>query len=108
MLNEKFKLVGATPNTYIMDNEASKDLKEAMLQENIQYQLIPPHNYCTNIAERTIQIFKAHFKAGLASLDPDYPLREWERLLDQALISLNLLRSTRVNPNLSDYAYLFG
>ena len=37
LLNEKFKLAGATPNTYIVDNEASKDLNDAMLQEYIKY-----------------------------------------------------------------------
>ena len=37
-----------------------------------------------------IKIFKNHFKADLASLDPDFPLSEWDRLISQDEIKLNL------------------
>ena len=107
-LNSQFAKAGAQPTTYIMDNEASTDLKDALQEEQIEHQLVPPHNHRTNLAERAIQTFKAHFKAGLASLDPDFPLREWDRLIKQAVTTLCLLRSARANPNLSAYAYLFG
>ena len=33
-------------------------------------------------------------------------MREWDRLLPQAEVSLNLLHASRVNPNLSAYAYI--
>ena len=46
--------------------------------------------------------------AGFASCDPAFPLSEWDRLLVQAEITLNLLRTSRVNPALSAYTYLFG
>ena len=58
--------------------------------------------------ERAIQTFKHHFLSGLASLPPDFPLVEWDCLLLQALITLNLLRSSRANPKLSAHAYLHG
>jgi len=35
-------------------------------------------------------------------------MMEWDRLLDQAFLTLNLLRPSRLNPSLSAYAYLFG
>lgn len=41
-------------------------------------------------------------------MDPAFPMAEWDRLLPQAVISLNLLQNARVNPKLSSYAYLFG
>ena len=44
----------------------------------------------------------------MASLDPNYQLSEWDRLVDQANITLNLLFSTRINPKLSSYTYIFG
>ena len=91
-----------------MDNEASADLKQAMLSKSISYQLVPPHIHRTNLAERAIQTFKNHFKAGFASVDPKFPAREWDRLLPQAVLTLNLLRSARNNPRLSAHAYLFG
>ena len=107
-LNAQFSKAGVQPTTYIMDNEISKELKNAMAKEEVKYQLVPPHCHRTNLAERAIQTFKQHFKAGLASTDPNFPLSEWDRLLPQAIITLNLLRTARVNPKLSAYAYLFG
>ena len=96
------------PSTWVMDNECSTDLKAALNKEKIDWQLVPPHNHRANAAERGIQTFKHHFKACLATIDPDFPMREWDRLLVQAELTLNLLRSSRVNPKLFAYAYLFG
>ena len=51
---------------------------------------------------------KNHFISGLSTADPDLPIRKWDRLLHQCLITLNLLRSYMVNPYLSACAYIFG
>ena len=83
------------PNTYVLDNEVSSTLIDAMAKENISYQLVPPHIHRTNLAERAIQTYKNNFKAGLATLDPDFPLSEWDRLIPQAKITINLLRASR-------------
>ena len=107
-LNKKLSSAGMQPNTYVLDNEVSSTLIEAMTKENISYQLVPPHIHRANLAERAIQTYKNHFKAGLATLDPDFPLSEWDRLIPQANITINLLRASRSNPSLSAYAYLFG
>ena len=61
-----------------------------------------------NAAERAIQTCKDHFLVCLANVDPEFPITEWDRLLPQASITLNLLRNSRMNPKLSAYAYLFG
>ena len=47
-------------------------------------------------------------KACLATLDPDFPLREWDPLLPQIELTLNLLRTAKVNPKLSAYEVLEG
>ena len=91
-----------------MDNEISGELLAAFKERQITYQLVPPHTHRRNLAERAIQTYKNHFKAGLASVNPNFPLSEWDRLLEQANITLNLLRSSRVNPKLSAYSYIFG
>ena len=41
-------------------------------------------------------------------LDPKSPIQEWERLLPQCDITLNILRSLRRQTNLSSYAATFG
>ena len=55
-----------------------------------------------------MQTFKNHFKAGLATADPNFPLTEWDRLIPQANITLNLLRTSRANLALSACAYIYG
>jgi hypothetical protein len=77
-------------------------------RKGVEYQLVLPHVHRRNAAERAIQTFKNHFLAFLATCDPDFPVSEWDRLLFQAELTLNLLRSPRVNPKLSAYAYLNG
>ena len=85
-LQEKFKNAGTAPNTWILDNETSHNLQEAMTKYTIKFQFVPPHNHRANLAERAIQTFKSHFKAGLASVHPDFPIAEWDRLLDHCLL----------------------
>ena len=86
-----FAKAGAAPNTYVMDNEISDGLIAALEKNQTTYQLVPLYTHRRNLAERVIQAYKNHFKSGLASIDPNFPLSEWDRLLEQANITLNLL-----------------
>ena len=74
-----------------------------MAAKDIGYQLAPPHIHRAKLAETAIKTFKSHFEAGLASLDSDFPLTEYNRLILQAVLTLNLLRSGRFNPT---YQYI--
>ena len=107
-LHKKFTLAGLAPNNYVMDNEISDEFISALTKHNVTYQLVPPHTHRRNLAERAIQTYKNHFKAGLASVDPNFPLSEWDRLINQANITLNMLRASRSNPKVSAYTYVFG
>ncbi len=99
---------GLQPQLQKLDNEASSALQQFLQSQGIDYQLAPPHLHRRNAAERAIRTFKNHFIAGLCSTDRDYPLHLWDRLLPQALLTLNLLRGSRINPRLSAYAQLHG
>ena len=79
-------------------------MKHAFEKHNIDFQLVPPHQHRRNAAERAIMTFKNHLLAGLATCDPSFTIREWDRILDQCELTLNLLRNSRVNPNLSAWA----
>ena len=107
-MHDTFALSNNKPEVYILDNEKSNELINLFKTNEVEYQLAPPHCHRTNLAERAIQTFKSHFLAGLATCDPDYPLREWDRLLQQAVLTLNLLRPSRSNPKVSAYTFLFG
>ena len=93
---------------HIMDNEASDFLKHALIKHKITYQLVPPHLHRRNMAERAIQIFKAHFISFLCTAPSTFPAKEWDRLLPQCETTLNLLCPCRYNPKLSAYAALEG
>ena len=91
---------------HVLDNECSKVLKEYMEEENRLFQLVPPHLHRRNTSERAIQTFKNHFIAGIVSTHNDLPLHLWYRLLPQAIVTLNLLHPSRINPTLSAHAQL--
>jgi hypothetical protein len=100
--------VGVTPKMHILDNECSAEFKERIKLNNMQYQLVPPHDHRRNIAEKAIQVFKAHFISILCSADKAFPLHLWDRLLGQAEHTVNMLRTSRMTPPVSAYAYLWG
>ena len=99
---------GFHPKLHILDNEASGDFKSFLKQKNVQYQLVPPHTHRRNAAERAIQTFKNHFISGLCSVDKTFPIHLWDRLLPQAVLTLNLLRPSRWNSKLSAYQQIYG
>jgi hypothetical protein len=99
---------GLKPRLQRLDNECSDALKQFMRDEDIDFQLVPPGIHRRNAAERAICTFKNHFIAGLCSVDKDFPLHLWDRLVPQALITLNLLCGSRINPKQSAYSQVFG
>jgi hypothetical protein len=96
------------PKLQTLDNEASTALKNFFTVNDITYQLVPPHCHRRNAAERDIRTFKEHFVDGISSVDPSFPLHLWDRLLPQAEITLNLLRTSQLHPQLSAAAHFHG
>ena len=99
---------GLKPQLQRLDNEASALLRAFLTEKQIDYQLAPPHLHRRNAAERAIRTFKNHFVSILCGTDPQFPLHLWDRLVPQTLVTLNLLRSSRLNPSLSAQAQLHG
>jgi hypothetical protein len=96
------------PKLQTLDNEASTALKNFFTANDVYYQLVLPRCHRRNAAERAIRTFKEHFVAGLSSVDPTFPLHLWDRLLPQTEITLNLLRTSRLHPQLSAAAHFRG
>jgi hypothetical protein len=95
------------PKTHVLDNEASEAFKNE-IKKNCKIQLVPPDNHRRNLAERAIQTFKNHFKSVLAGVDDSFPMKLWDKLLPQVILTLNLLRQSNVAPTISVYAYVNG
>jgi hypothetical protein len=99
---------GFKPKLQTLDSESSAALKSFFTENDVEYQLVPPHCHRRNAAERAIHTFKENFVSVLASVDPDVPLHLWGHLFPQAEITLNLLRKSRQHPQLSAAAHYHG
>ena len=107
-LTEDLKSWGINPVFYFMNNEASTALNMTMTTIKIKYQLVPPSNHIEKNTVIAIKTFNNHFILGLCSVDKNFNLKLWDRLLHQATISLNLLIKSITIPHLSYYNHIFG
>jgi hypothetical protein len=103
-----FESRGFKPLLQHLDNEASLALQSCMDEAGIVFQLAPSHCNRRNATEHVIRTFKNHFIAGLCSTTRDFPLNLWEKLLPQWLLTLNLVRRSRINTQLSAEAHTNG
>jgi hypothetical protein len=99
---------GFKPKLQTLDNEAYTALEFFFTENDVEYQLVQPHCHRCNAAECAIRTFKEHFVSGLASEVPYLPLHFRDHLLLQAEMTLNLLRISRQDPQLSAAAHYCG
>ncbi len=106
---QRWKATGVIcPNWHILDNEAPEELKQAIRDNKCRVELTPADQHRRNAAERAIQTFKGHFISVLAGVDNSFPINQWDELLPQTILTLNLLRQSNVAPNISAWAYHHG
>jgi hypothetical protein len=99
---------GVKPILQRLDNEISRVLIKAITDKGIDYQLASPHDHRLNPAERAIQTFKSHLISILHGCDNKFPAWLWCQIIPQVIITLNMLRRSRINPKLSAYTQIFG
>jgi hypothetical protein len=107
-IHQELTVKGFKPRLQTLGNKALVGLNKFFTTNNLNYQLVPPHYHRRNSAERAIQTFKEHFVAGVSSVDPSFPMHLWDRVLPQAEITLNLLRTSRLHPQLSIAGHFHG
>ena len=96
------------PHLHIRYNECPNVLNIFMREVNENFQLVPPHIYLRNTAERAIQTFKEHFIAGISSNHKDFLTHLCCRLLPHTSLTFNLVQQSSMNPKLSGYAQFHG
>ena len=96
------------PSLMILDNECSKEMKQAIKLNEMRFQLVPPQDHRRNATEKAIQIFKDHFVAVLCGTDASFPMRLWCQLLSHAEKQLNMLRKSKTNDKISTFEQLYG
>ncbi len=95
-------------NWHILDNKAPEELKQAIRENKCRVELTPADQHRRNAAERAIQTFKGHFISVLPGVADNFPINQWDELLPQTSLTLNLLCQLNVAPNISAYGYHHG
>ena len=96
--HELFAKNNLKPKLMRLDNEASTMLTDYLDSEDVIHQFFPQGCHPRNSAERAIHTFVNHFVAGLSSCVNNFPLNLWDKLLPQAILPLNLMRTSRKEP----------
>jgi hypothetical protein len=91
-----------------LDNEILNEFKQHLHKEKLTYQLASPGDHRVNPAEQAFQTYKNHFIAMLSGTDPSFPVNRWDLFVPQANMTLNLLRESQIQPQLSTYAQIYG
>ena len=88
----RLKGQGIYPKHQFMDNEASELYKNAMKEANMTFHFATPHMHLANI------VHQKSFRVYPLGVDDLFPLNEWDMLLPQAEMTLNMLRPANVSP----------
>jgi hypothetical protein len=99
---------GFKPKLNVIDNQATKYIKQFLDKHNCKVQLIEPHSHCVNAAEHAVQMFKDAFIAALATTDSNFPIQLWDKLTLQVQNTLNMMRASQVIPAILAYKALNG
>ena len=93
---------------HILDSECSVEYKEAIKNNQMNQQLVPPNNRRRNIAENAIQEFKDHLILVLCGTAVDFPMQLWCQLLGQAKRKRTAQHALQIKDGSSGYQVLHG
>ena len=68
----------------------------------------PPEIHIRNEVESSIRTLNNNFVSGKSGTDKLFPMHMWGRLLDQAQITLSIIRLSRHYPNISVHMMIEG
>ena len=108
VLLKRLRLAGLTPKKHVLDNEMSKESKEAVKMNDMEYELVPKGQHRRNIAEKAIQTWKAHAISVFSGMDSKCPLFLWDLMLPQIDMQVNMLRQSNTTPKICAHAHLHG
>ena len=106
--HEWFKEKGFEAQLLRLDNEISELMIQAIKENNQDYQLALPSDHRINPAERAMQVVKAHFISVRACTNASFPKNQWDPLPPHTEFTLNSLRPSKINKNISACTILHG
>ena len=83
---------GIFPKKHILDNKIFKGYKETIDENGMTWELVPVGMHRRNVAEKTTQNFKEHFKSILCGVTEGFSMNLWDRLIPQAELACNILQ----------------
>ena len=89
---------GFIMNLHILDNEAPEINRYAIEESGSKHQMELP-----NAAERYVHTFKENFLRVLASADEKFPMPMWDHIIQQVVITLNMILKIKLCPHLSPW-----
>ena len=92
----------------VPNNEISREYEKAIKCNKMTHEKVLPRNHRRNIAEKGIQVAKAHLISVIYGVDPNCPIHIWDRFLPQIEMGLNMLRPSKLVPTISTWAHLHG
>jgi hypothetical protein len=108
LIHQELTAKGFKPKLQTLDNEASTAFKTSSPQMTWSINLSRPISIGSTSLKGLFAPSRNTFFSGLASVDPDFSLHLWDRLLPQAEMTLNLLQTFRQHPQLSAAAHFHG
>ena len=106
LILNRIRATGITPQCHILDNECSKSMK-TLIRQHCALKIVPPHCHRRNVADVATKSLKQHFLSIIAGVSTDLPMYQWERLLPQDKLTLNLLRQFNTTPTVFAYTEMF-
>ena len=98
---------GFNPDLQVLNNAISTGMKEKMIKPRIKVHLVPPGNHLANKVKLAIRTSKKHFIVRTFRINPQFTLQYWDKMVDQEIIYLNMVRISRSNPKISVYTNMF-
>ena len=105
---EELKSKGIIAQVVHLDNEILKSMIAEFKRQGLDYQPAAPGDHQVVDTERAIGIFKNHFIAIRSGTHPDFPGKGWSHLIRHAVVTMNILQPSKINPLISAYTQVHG
>ena len=90
-LYSKLEAAGIKPVMQQLYNEVSDALVASITEKEMKYQLAAPYDHCLNPAEKAIQSFKNHLISNLHGTNQEFPMYQWDQIIEQCKMTSNML-----------------
>ena len=77
-LMRQLKRRGGAPKKHILDNECSQELRDVIITNEVEYEVMPKDQHRQPIAERAIQIWRFHGIGVFGGFPTAAPLLLWD------------------------------